>query len=237
MTWLDLREPVSAWTHGAWALGALPAGLLVWRICRGDRVKQLSMLLFCVTLFLCFGGSMLYHGVRLSEKGIEVCRKIDHVGIYLLIAGTVTPPAVVVMRGGWRRATLLFAWGMAAFGISMLAVWPVAPLWTCTLTYVAIGWGVCLGYFELARTLPPGALKPVWLGGLLYSIGAALNVAEWPRLVPGVFGTHELWHLFGIAGSACHFWFMIRWVAPFERGRTVAASPVRASIQPAAVLN
>jgi len=223
MHWLSLREPVSAWTHGGWALCALPACLLTWRLCRGDRVKQLSLLLFGATWFACFGGSMLYHGVRLSEHGIEICRKIDHAGIYLLIAGTVTPPAVVVLRGRWRHRTLLFAWGMAAVGIALLVGLPLAPLWTSTLVYVTIGWGVCLGYFEMSRMLPPGAMRPVWLGGIFYSVGALLNVVGWPRLIPGVFSTHELWHLFGIAGSLSHLWFMVRWVAPFERGRPVPA--------------
>jgi hemolysin III len=235
MTWLDLREPVSAWTHGAWALCALPACLLLWRACRGDRVKQLSLFLFGITLFLCFGGSMLYHGVRLPEPGIELCRKIDHVGIYLLIAGTVTPPAVVVMQGRWRLGTLLFAWGMAAVGIVMLVAWPVAPLGTCTLLYVAMGWGVSLGYFQMARMFPRRALRAIWVGGLFYTVGAALNAAEWPRLVPGVFGTHELWHLFGIAGSFCHFWFMLRWLVPFERGRVVPGMSAGSGVQPAAL--
>jgi hemolysin III len=219
MTWLSLREPVSAWTHGAWAIGALPACVLLWRVCRGNRVKQISLSLFGGSLFLCFGSSMLYHGVRLPAGDIELCRIIDHIGIYVLIGGTVTPAAVVLLQGRWRGVTLIVAWGMSALGIALLLVWPTAPPWVYTLLYMGIGWGVCLGYFEMARVLPPGGMRPVWLGGLLYTVGALLNLVGWPQLVPGVFSTHELWHVFVMAGSFCHFWFMVRFVAPFERRR------------------
>lgn len=223
MNWLTFREPVNAWTHGLWAVCALPACLLLWRVCRGDRLKQFSLLLFGICFFLCFGGSTLYHGVRLPTAEIDLCRTVDHIGIYLLIAGTVTPAAVVLLRGRWRQATLLGAWCLAVLGIALQLAWPDAPPWLYTLIYVGMGWGVCLGYFEMARVLPPGGMRPIWMGGLLYTIGALINLADWPPLAPGVFGAHELWHVFGMAGSFCHFWFMVRWVAPFERRRLAPA--------------
>jgi hemolysin III len=226
MHWLIFREPVNAWTHGVWAVAALPGCLLLWRVCRGDRVKQWSLLLFGVTLALCFGGSALYHGVRLPASQIEICRMIDHIGIFLLIGGTVTPAALVLLDGRWQLATLVFVWSMAIFGIFSLLVWPTVPPWLYTLQYVLTGWGACLGYFEMARSLPARALRPVWLGGLLYTIGAMMNLAEWPVLVPGVFGSHELWHVFGMAGSFCHFWFMLRWVARFDRRQAVPAGAI-----------
>ena len=220
MDWLIPREPVNAWTHGAWALVALPVTLLLWRMCRGDRLKQVSLLVFGASLFLCFGGSTLYHGVRLPAEGIEICRQLDHIGIYLLIGGTVTPVAAVLLAGWWRVVTLSVAWGMAALGITIQLAWPVAPPWVYTSIYVSMGWGACLSYFEIARVLPRGGMRPVWLGGILYTIGAWMNMAGWPRLIPGVFSSHELWHIICIAGSFCHIWFMARWVAPYKRPRT-----------------
>jgi hemolysin III len=234
MSWLVFREPVNAWTHGAWAMAAFPATLLLWRLCRGDRVKQLSLLIFGVSIFLCFGGSTLYHGVRLPAQQIETCRQIDHIGIYLLIAGTVTPAATVLLQGGWRLATLAVAWGMAGSGITFQLTWPDAPPVFYTMIYVSMGWGVCLSYFTMARVLPRGGMRPVWLGGVLYTLGALLNLAGWPQLVPGIFSTHELWHLFCIAGSFCHIWFMTRCVVPFER-QPFGTATVLASLQP--VLN
>jgi hemolysin III len=184
-------------------------------------VKQLGLLVFGASLFLCFGGSMLYHGVRLPAEDIEIFRQLDHIGIYLLIGGTVTPAAAVLLSGWWRVVTLSVAWGMAALGITIQLTWPVAPPWVYTSIYVSMGWGVCLSYFEMARVLPQGGMRPVWLGGILYTMGALMNMAGWPRLFPGIFSSHELWHMICIAGSFCHIWFMVRWVAPFERRQPV----------------
>jgi hemolysin III len=234
MDWLIFREPVSAWTHGIWMIFALVGCLLLWQVGRGDPVKQAALLLYGICLVLCLGGSALYHGVRLPAQQIRYCRMIDHIGIFLLIGGTVTPVALVVLTARWRTLTLAVAWGGAAFGIALLTSWSTAPLWLYTSIYLVMGWGVCLGYFEIARVLSRRAMRPVWLGGWFYTVGALLNLVGWPRLVPGVFGTHELFHLFVMAGSLCHFYFMVRWLAPYPRAAlqpsvaTVSARPVLA---------
>src|SRR5262249_7166218 len=166
---------------------------------------------------------------------------IDHVGIYLLIAGTVTPPAAILLHGRWRQGTLFGAWCLAGLGIGLQLAWPTSPAWVYTLIYLSMGWGLCLGYFEMARVLPTGGMRPIWLGGLLYSIGALINMADWPNLAPGILGAHELWHVFAIMGSFCHFWFMVRWVAPFERRCAVSAltltTPVPVTPRAAATLS
>ncbi len=240
MDWLIFREPISAWTHGIWMIFALAGCLLLWRVGRGDPVKQAALLLYGVCLVLCLGGSALYHGVRLPAEQIRMCRTIDHIGIFLLIGGTVTPVALVILTGGWRTFTLALAWGGAAIGIALLTSWTTAPLWLYTSIYLVMGWGVCLGYFEIARVLSRPAMRPVWLGGWFYTIGALLNLMGWPRLVPGVFGTHELFHLFVMAGSLCHFYFMVRRLAPYPRPayrtRVVTISPAACpALVPAAV--
>jgi hemolysin III len=162
---------------------------------------------------------MLYHGVRLSAEDIEFCRQLDHIGIYLLIGGTVTPPAAVLLTGGWRIVALSVAWALAALGITIQLTWPVAPPSVYTSIYVGMGWGVCLSYFQMSRVLPRGGMRPALLGGMLYTMGALMNMAGWPRLIPGVFSSHELWHMICISGSFCHIWFMARWIAPYKRLR------------------
>lgn len=226
MDWLSFREPVNAWTHGAWMLCALPASLALWLRCRGSRMKQFSLLLFSLTLVLCFAGSTLYHGVRLPRAQVELCATLDYIGIFLLIAGTVTPVALVVLHGWWRWATLAGAWGLAAFGITLRLTVGDMPPAVSTGLYVAMGWGVLLCYFQLARAVTHRALRSVWVGGLLYTLGALFNLFNWPRLWPGFFGSHELLHLFVMAGSLCHYWFMLTVVAPYRR----AASAVRRAL-------
>jgi hemolysin III len=219
MTWLDCREPVNAWTHGIWMLCALPACVVLVRICRGDRLKQISLLVFGLSLAFCMAASSLYHGIRLPPTDLQGLRTLDYVGVFLLIAGTVTPAALIVLKGGWRWTTLALAWGLAILGIVLHLVWAKTPEVLSTSLYIGMGWTVCLCYFELARALSHRAMRPVWIGGLLYTGGAVLDLTRWPVLAPGLFGTHELFHVCVMAGSLCHFWFMVRYVAPFKRAR------------------
>jgi len=96
-----------------------------------------------------------------------------------------------------------------------------------------MGWGFLVGYFAAARVLTPQALRLAWIGGLIYTVGAAIHLSEWPALYPGVFAAHEVFHLFVMAGSAVHFWFMLRVVGPFEwPAELVLAEPEAATPVP-----
>jgi hemolysin III len=217
VSWLQFREPVSSWTHCAWLLLALPATLLLWRAGRGDRLKQVGFLVFGLGLTACYAGSTLYHAVRLPERQIAWFVTLDFIGVYLLIAGTITPLAVVVLRGRWRWGLLTSTWLLAGGGIGLrLASAPMSRL-ISTAVYLGMGWAVLLASVELLRVLSRRAVRPALLGGLLYSTGAVLNHVDWPPLWPGVFSAHELFHLFVMGGSLSHFWFMLTVVAPFER--------------------
>jgi hemolysin III len=224
--WLTFREPVNAWTHFLWLLLAFPGTWLLWRRSRGDRLKQISMLIFGVGLVTCYGGSWLFHAVRLSEKSIQRFNTLDHVGIYLLIAGSCTPIALVILRGVWRSSLLTSIWLLALVGIVLCLADVRMPIWLSTLLYLVMGWVGCVTYFELASRLSHAAVRPVWIGGVLYSIGAILNVIQWPKIVPGVFEEHELFHLFVMGGSLCHYWFMLRIVAPYQQQPAAETTPM-----------
>src|SRR5690348_15908566 len=119
MEWLHFREPVSAWSHALGLVLALPATFFLLRHTVGNRVKQLGFLVFGLTLAACYGGSTLYHAVRGAPDRIAWYDAVDHVGIYLLIAGTVTPVALIVLEGRWRWGTLALAWLLAVCGIAV----------------------------------------------------------------------------------------------------------------------
>jgi hemolysin III len=219
MNWLIFREPMSAWTHFLWLLLALPGTWLLWRRGRGDRLKQIGMLVFGIGLVTCYGGSWSFHAVRLSDESIRRFNVLDHIGIYLLIAGSFTPICLVILRGIFRSGLLTLIWLLAVAGI-VLCLTPLdMPIWLSTILYLGMGWVGCTTYFELASRLSHAGVRPVWMGGMLYSVGAVLNVIEWPVIVPGVFEAHEVFHLFVMAGSLCHYWFMLRIVAPYQRPR------------------
>jgi hemolysin III len=217
MTFLTFREPVNAWTHGLWMLLCIPAGILLHRRAQRCPLKHIGFAIFTLTLICCFTGSWLYHAVRLSPQSIELCARLDYIGIFLLIAGTTTPVALVVLRGWWRTGVLTGVWLMAGTGILVRGLAIPMPDELSTGLYIMMGWMGLICYCELARHLSYRALRPLWVGGLLYSVGAVLNEVHWPVFWPGVFGSHELFHVFVMVASLCHFTFMLRVVAPFER--------------------
>ena len=221
MDWLAPQDAVSAWTHGLWTVAALPAGVfLVWKN-RGDRGPMLGMLIFSVSLVVCFGSSALYHAARDGPLR-DALHHLDYLGIYLLIAGTVTPIAAIALRGWWRRWLLVQIWVLALTG-SVLRLTIEMPHWLSTAFYIGMGWVGLVTYFELARRLSHAGLRSMWLGGLCYTIGGVLEVLRWPDPWPKVFGHHELFHLWVMAGAACHYYFMLAVLTPYRP----TAGPVR----------
>jgi hemolysin III len=183
-------------------------------VARHQRLKAWSLLVFGISLTFCYAASAVYHAIRLPHELLSPFQRLDHIGIYLLIAGTYTPVAWSLLRGTWLWGTLTTVWTIAAICAARVWYGGVLPIWVSTLIYLAMGWGSLICYRELARTYSHRTLLPLPLGGLLYSIGALSNLARWPVLSPGVFAAHELFHFFVIAGSACHIFFMLRVVVP-----------------------
>ncbi|SIO58277.1 hemolysin III [Singulisphaera sp. GP187] len=224
MNFFDLREPVSAWSHGAWLLLAFPGSILLWLRAGGHRTRQAMLLGYTICLALCATASTLYHSVHGAGDALSSYLLFDHIGIYLLIAGTYTPIAWTLMRGPWRFGTLAFAWLSAFLGITLHLACANLPKWLPTGLYLLMGWGSILCYIELARNLSFRLLRPILVGGAFYSVGAIINVVGWPILWPGVIGPHEIFHVFVVAGSVVHFQFMLRVIAPWSSGDQTAAA-------------
>ena len=215
MPLFPFREPFSAGSHGLWLVLSVPATLYLWHKAGGEPAKRLSLLVFGLSLASCYLGSMLYHGVRVGKDRIDLYDRLDHIGIYLLIAGSYTPVAWNLMSGAWRRATLWGVWAATAAGCLLLLVNVRQPFAMETCEYLALGWAALICYVHIARVLPRRAMRPLVAGGVCYSVGAVLNLAHWPNLWPGVIGFHEVFHLWVMAGSLAHFWFMLTAVVPF----------------------
>jgi len=210
------REPVNGRVHLAGALlAAVGLAALAVAVVEYDAglVPGLALVVFGVSLVLMFACSALYHLSPRSSRS-RALRRLDHAMIYVLIAGTYTPVCLVVLggRAGW--ALLLGVWSMAGLGIALKACWLDAPRLLSTALYVGMGWIGLLAAPVMMRVAPPGLLTWLLAGGVCYTVGACFYSARWPRGVPGVFGFHELWHLFVIAGGASHYWAMFRYVAP-----------------------
>lgn len=198
------REPVNALSHWGGALGALliTGPLLLWAQARG--LALWPFVVFSISMLMLYSASASYHSFRPGERGLLWLRKLDHASIFLLIAGSYTPVAYFGLEGIWQGAVLWAVWGIALAGVLLKLLTMRLPRWVSTLLYVAMGWLAVVFLPQLSRNLPASAL--VWLaaGGVLYSIGAVIyGTRRWnPR--PGVFGFHEIWHLFVLGGSGAH---------------------------------
>jgi hemolysin III len=209
-----LREPVSGLTHLAGVLLALIA-LIVLLIEAGGRMDQLVAFgIFGLSLIALYSASALYHLLPVSPAATARLRRLDHMTIFILIAGTYTPVCVLALEGGWRAGLLGLIWTLALGGVALKLLWMEAPRWLSVGVYLAMGWLAVIAASAIFRAIPYGGIAWILGGGLVYSAGALIYALKRPNLVPGVFGFHELWHLFVLAGSACHFWAMLRYIAP-----------------------
>jgi hemolysin III len=210
------REPVNGFTHLAGGLIA-SVGLIVLlaTAARAGRTDQLVAFgIFGFSLIALYTASALYHLLPLSPAGVARLRRVDHISIFLLIAGTYTPFCLLALDGSWRVGLLGLIWGLALCGILLKLLWMEAPRWLSVALYLGMGWVAVIAAPALFRAVPAGGMAWVLVGAVVYSAGALVYGLKRPNPVPGVFGFHELWHLFVMAGSACHFWAVLGYIAP-----------------------
>lgn len=209
-----LRDPVSGLTHFFGLLISI-AGLVILVYIAAKRATPwhiVSFSIFGASLILLYGASSLYHLLPLSEKGIRILRKIDHMMIFVLIAGTYTPVCLVPLRGPWGWSLFGSVWGIALIGMILKIVWLDAPRWFSTCVYVLMGWLVVIAFLPLARSMPPAGLEWLAAGGVLYTVGAVIYGTKRPRISLKWFGFHEIFHLFVLCGSFAHFWLMLKYI-------------------------
>lgn len=216
-----LRNPISSASHLIWCVFSLFAGLLLIRLARGNPLKVVSLSIFTASMVLLYFSSGLYHALRLPDEQLLWYKLIDHSAIYLLIAGTYTP-VVAVMMTGWPRFILLTAvWSLAAIGIATKWLLPLPPYQLTVGIYIAMGWVGMLQLRGMFEGLGNYGMFLALLGGLFYTVGAVSDAINWPVIIPGILGPHEILHLTDIAGTLTHIIMMYRCVLPFEP-RTVA---------------
>jgi hemolysin III len=209
----NLREPVNGLTHlAAAAVALIGTAVLVWAG-RDSTAKAASLLLYGLTLVLMFSASAAYHLVNLSGRVTAFLRKLDHSAIYLLIAGTYTPICLHFFTGFWRWPLLAIVWAMALTGIAVKLFVINAPRWATAGAYLVMGWLSLIAAGEIVRTLPPGALAWLVVGGLFFTVGAVVYILKRPNFFPGVFGFHEVWHIFVILGAFSHYVLILVYVA------------------------
>lgn len=206
---ITIREPGSAITHLVGMILAVFASvpLLLKAAFGAGRTGLFAMAVFMTSMVLLYGASTLYHSVNLSGRQLKVFRKIDHMMIFVLIAGSYTPVCLLVLEPHSGHALLVAVWAIAAIGILVKALWITCPKWFCSIIYIAMGWACVSVFGQLWTSLSRPAFGWLLAGGLIYTAGGVIYALKLPvfnRLHPN-FGSHEIFHLFVIGGSICHF--------------------------------
>ena len=214
---ITIREPGSAITHFIGMLMAVFATvpLLVKAGITSGNLNFTSMAVFMASMILLYGASATYHSVNLSGRYLNIFRKLDHMMIFVLIAGSYTPVCLIVLGGKSGYTLLALVWGIALAGMIIKACWITCPKWFSSVIYIAMGWVCLLVFGQLLSTLPTAAFLWLLAGGLIYTAGGIIYALKLPLFNSKhrAFGSHEVFHLFVMAGSICHFIFMYGYVA------------------------
>ena len=183
---------------------ALVAGVLLVVYADGTRASAAAAI-FAVSVVTMLGASALYHRVTWSVRVRPWMRRLDHAGIYLLIAGTYTPVALLTLRGTMRHVVLGVVWGGAIAAILMKFIWVGAPKWLSAVTGIALGWAGVAAMPQVAKYAGVTAVTLLAIGGLAYTAGAIVYARRRPDPLPRVFGYHEVFHALTLVAVSCQY--------------------------------
>ena len=211
-----LKDPGSAITHFIGMLMAIFAAvpLLIKAAREPDHIYLISLTIYALSLILLYAASTTYHTFDLSEKANTILKKIDHMMIFILIAGSYTPICLITLKGRTGVILLSLVWGIALVGIILKAFWVFYPKWVSSILYIGMGWTCVLAFTQILNALSPAAFGWLLAGGIIYTIGGIIYALKLPIFNNRHknFGSHEIFHLFVMGGSMCHFIVMYAFV-------------------------
>lgn len=212
-----IKDPGSAITHFIGLLLAICASapLLLKAARKPDPLHTAALAIFMISMILLYAASTTYHTLDISPNVNKLLKKIDHMMIFILIAGTYTPVCLIVLgdQTGWGLLTLV--WGIAIAGIMIKACWIFCPKWFSSILYIAMGWICVLAFTKIVHALPHAAFGWLLAGGIIYTVGGIIYALKLPLFNSRhkYFGSHEIFHLFVMGGSFCHYILMYQFVA------------------------
>jgi len=214
---ITIREPGSAITHFIAMMMAVFAAvpLLVKAGVQSGQENFLAMAIFMGSMILLYGASATYHSVDLTGKSLRVFRKLDHMMIFVMIAGSYTPVCLIVLHNKIGYILCALVWATAILGIVFKAFWVTCPKWISSVLYIGMGWLCVLAFMPIIHALPKAGFGWLLAGGIIYTIGGVIYALKLPifNAKHKNFGSHEIFHVFIMLGSACHFIVMYCFVA------------------------
>ena len=213
-----IKDPGSAITHFIGMLMAIFAAvpLLIKAASEPGRIYIISLAIYAASLILLYAASTTYHTFDISEKVNTVLKKIDHMMISVLIAGSYTPVCLIVLKGKTGLILLAIVWSIAIAGILIKAFWVYCPKWVSSVLYIGMGWTCVLAFTQILNNMSLAAFGWLLAGGIIYTVGGVIYALKLPIFNNRHknFGSHEIFHLFVMGGSACHFVVMYAFLLP-----------------------
>lgn len=209
------KDPISALTHFIGLIGALigmPILLIKGALDNCNMFNLISLSIFIFSMIMLYGASTAYHTFSLLPKAGLRLKTLDHMMIFVLIAGSYTPMCTMVLSGPIGKRLLIIIWTIALVGILFNLFWITCPRWLSSVIYIAMGWAAVFAFGPLYHSMELGGFILLLLGGIMYSIGGVIYALKIKELAPG-FGAHEIFHIFVLIGSMCHFVMMLVYVA------------------------
>lgn len=214
---LHLKDPFSSLSHLIFSAMCVVGGvfLIVRAFLLSGWLNGLSMILFVLGLVGLYTASGVYHGLDISETVNKRLRQIDHSMIYILIAGTYSPVCLVTLHNTKGMILFVVIWALALIGIFQALFWISCPKWFSSMIYILMGWICVFAMKDIVAALPAPAFRWLLAGGIIYTVGGVIYALKLPLFshMPKWFGNHELFHLFCIGGSFCHYIMMLVYVA------------------------
>ena len=213
------RRPIvqrqEMWSFGSHFLAALAAvvGTVVLAVASRDSSLRVVSLVYGGSMVFLFTASSLYHAFKDQEDGGSIWRRLDHLAIFFMIAGSYTPICYVYLTGPWRWSILGVQWGLVVLGLGFKLIFLHAPRVATTAIYLVMGWIAVVPFEQLRDRMDGSSASLLIGGGLAYTVGAICYAAKRPNPAPGWFGFHEIFHLFVILGALLHYLLIYRLVA------------------------
>jgi hemolysin III len=211
----ELKPRLRGWLHAYAAAISIVTGATLIAVAAALRGGPaiVTTAIYSATVTLLFGTSALYHRLNWSPRARAVMKRLDHSMIFVFIAGTYTPIAVLSLPRSSAIAVLIAVWTGALFGVALQTTWRSAPRWLSAPCYIALGWVAAFVMPDLLHNAGVAAFTLIITGGVVYTLGAVVYALKRPNPAPGTFGFHEVFHLCTLVAATCHY--VAVWLAVF----------------------
>ncbi len=196
---------INFYSHLTGAIASLAGYIVLLGVSAGSVPKIVLATIYSLCAVFIFTCSSIYHGQKEEQDDTNPWRRLDHIAIFFMIAGTYTPISYIYLDGYWRWGIIVAQWLLVVIGLIFKLVYIKGPRWLTAVIYILMGWMALIALNQLMLTMPLNSMYLLFAGGLAYTLGAFIYAIKKPNPFPGIFGFHEIFHLLILCGAVLHY--------------------------------